>query len=190
MAGAFGMVKEPLMPKRPDLMSDETVGSFIERRVDRRIANNLVSAVFHGIYAGDIWQLSAKTLMATAWHLEGRYGSALGGFFRMQSQNESPNASLLAHPYDFEAAKQMSEEFDIDEDLVRKMRMASTFTFKKGLQQLISALQEAVEKTGNVQVKVYSPVQSTKPLQGDQLGVEVTTGVRPDLFLNSNHPLT
>jgi oxygen-dependent protoporphyrinogen oxidase len=181
MAGAFGIVREPLIPKRPDLMTDETIGSFIERRMDKRLANNLVSAVFHGIYAGDIWKLSAKTLMATAWHLEGRYGSALGGFFRMQSENQKPNAQMLIHPYDAEAVKAMNEEFDIGEELINKMRMASTFTFKNGLQQLISTLQEAVEETGNVQVKINSPVQSTKPLEGDQRGVQITTGVRPNL---------
>jgi oxygen-dependent protoporphyrinogen oxidase len=190
MAGAFGMVTEPLRPKRPDLMSDETIGSFIERRVDKRIANNLVSAVFHGIYAGDIWKLSAKTLLATAWHLEGRYGSALGGFFRMQSESQSPNPQMLIHPFDAEAVKEMNEEFDIGEDLVKKMRMASTFTFKKGLQQLVNTLQEAVEKTGNVQVKVDSPVQSTTPLEDGQRGVQVTTGVRPNLPHSSLCPLT
>ena len=77
MSGAFGMITEPMKPKRPDSMSDETVGSFLARRVDKRVADNIVSAVFHGIYAGDINQLSAKTLLSMAWQLEGRYGNAL-----------------------------------------------------------------------------------------------------------------
>lgn len=184
MAGAFGMVREPLIHKRPDSLTDETVGSFIARRVDPRIADNLVSAVFHGIYAGDIFQLSAKTLLSAAWQLEGRYGSALAGYFTMNRQyreNGGTAQVVLAHPYDVDAAQAMNDELEIDADLVQDMHAASTFTFKGGLQQLIRTLQTAVERTGNVDVKVNSPVQSTTALTGDQRGVAVTTGV-PSLF--------
>jgi oxygen-dependent protoporphyrinogen oxidase len=180
MAGAFGFVREFLMPKRPDLMTDETVGSFIERRMDKRLANNLISAVFHGIYAGDIWKLSAKTLLSTAWQLEGMYGSALSGYLKLQSEQEQPaQPMMVAHPYDIAAAKEMNAEFMINDDFAKKLQSASTYTFKEGLQQLITTLQEVVEKTGNVDVKVNSPVQSTKPLESGKAGVQVSTGVRP-----------
>jgi oxygen-dependent protoporphyrinogen oxidase len=177
MAGAFGMIKEPMQSKRPDGLTDETVGSFLARRVDERIANNLVSAVFHGIYAGDIWNLSAKTLLSMAWQLEGRYGSALGGFFKMQNEDPRPMQFTLAHPYDVEAARAMNDEFDLEDGFVKELKEASTFTFKNGLQQLYHALAKAVEKTGNVEIRTESPVLSTKPLEGDKVGVEVTTGV-------------
>jgi oxygen-dependent protoporphyrinogen oxidase len=178
MDGALGMITEPMKPKRPDSLTDETVGSFLSRRVDKRIAENIVSAVFHGIYAGDIWQLSARTLLSQAWHLEGKYGSALGGFFKMQSQEERRVQFMLAHPYDVEAARAMNAEFDIDTDFIKKLENASTFTFKEGLQQLPRALLSAVERTGNVDIQTNSPVQSTKPLEDGQPGVAVTTGVR------------
>jgi oxygen-dependent protoporphyrinogen oxidase len=167
-----------MVPQRPAGLTDETVGSFLARRVDKRLANNLVSAVFHGIYAGDIWQLSAKTLLSLAWQLEGKYGSALGGFFRMQSNDPRPTTLTLAHPYDVENARAMNEEIDLDLGFAQNLNEASTFTFKNGLQQLIRALQASVEKAGNVQVKVNSPVQSTKPVGGDSLQVAISTGVR------------
>jgi oxygen-dependent protoporphyrinogen oxidase len=178
MAGAFGMITEPMKPRRPNEMSDETIGSFLERRVDKRIANNIVSAVFHGIYAGDIWQLSAKTLLSMAWQLETRYGSALGGFFRMQSEDKRQVALTLAHPYDVETAKALNDEIDLDLEFAKNLKDASTFTFKNGLQQLVQALQKSVEKKGNVEVRVNSPVQSTKPVEGDSFQVAVATGVR------------
>ncbi|KAH7075007.1 hypothetical protein FB567DRAFT_536005 [Paraphoma chrysanthemicola] len=176
LAGFMGMVKEPMIPKRPYALSDETVGSFLERRVDKRMANNIVSAVFHGIYAGDIWQLSAKTLLSLAWQLEGKYGSALGGFFKMQSDDPRPLQLTIAHPYDIETSKALNEEVDMDLDFAKNLKEASTFTFKKGLQQLVWALQDSVENKGNVEVKVDSPVQSTKPVGGNSLQIAVASG--------------
>jgi oxygen-dependent protoporphyrinogen oxidase len=178
LAGTFGVLKEPMIPQRPTGLTDETVGSFLARRVDKRLANNLVSAVFHGIYAGDIWQLSAKTLLSLAWQLEGKFGSALGGFFRMQSNDPRPTTLTLAHPYDVEIARALNEEIDLDLEFAQNLNEASTFTFKNGLQQLVRALQASVEKAGNVEVKVNSPVQSTKPVGGESLQVAVTAGVR------------
>jgi oxygen-dependent protoporphyrinogen oxidase len=179
MAGALGMIKEPMQSQRPSMMNDETVGSFLARRVDKRIANNIVSAVFHGIYAGDIWQLSAKTLLSMAWQLEGKYGSALGGFFKMQNEDPRPMQMTLAHPLDVEAAEAMNKEFNLEDGYVENLKEASTFTFKNGLQQLYQALKTAVEKTGNVEIRTESPVLSTKPFENGELGVKVTTGVSP-----------
>jgi oxygen-dependent protoporphyrinogen oxidase len=177
--GALGMIKEPMVPKRSVSVNDETVGSFLERRVDKRIANNIISAVFHGIYAGDIWQLSAKTLLSMAWQLEGKYGSALGGFFRMQSDADDARQSqqVIAHPYDIEVAKAMNQEIDLNVDFVQNLKKASVFTFKDGLQTLARGLQEALEKTGNVQIKTNSPVQDTRMAGGGEQKVEVVAGV-------------
>jgi oxygen-dependent protoporphyrinogen oxidase len=174
----MGMVTEPMKPKRPASMTDETVGSFLARRVDKRIADNLVSAVFHGIYAGDIWQLSAKTLLGLAWQLEGRYGNALGGFFRMQNEDPRPEQLTLAHPQDLESARAMNEEIDLELDFARNLQETSMFTFRNGLQQLVRALQDAVEARGNVEIRTEAPVQSFKPLTDDgKQGVEIVSGV-------------
>lgn len=170
------MLKEPMMPKRPDGLTDETVGSFIERRVDKRIADNIVSAVFHGIYAGDIWQLSAKTLLGLAWQLEGRYGTALGGFFKMQSEDQRPQQVTYVHPQDVETAKAMNEEIDLDIDFAKKLTAASMFSFKDGLQTLVKSLQNAVETKGNVEVRTDTPIQNFNPVEG-KMGVEVVSGV-------------
>ncbi|KAF1840327.1 protoporphyrinogen oxidase [Cucurbitaria berberidis CBS 394.84] len=178
LGGAFGAIKEPLIPTRPQDMTDETVGSFLARRVDKRVADNIVSAVFHGIYAGDIWQLSAKTLLSLAWQLEGRYGSALGGFFRMQSEDPRPQQLTIVHPYDLEVSKAINEEIDLDLEFTQNLKEASMFTFKDGLQHLVRALQKSVEGKGNVQVKTESPIQSFKPIEGE-MGVEIISGNEP-----------
>lgn len=177
LAGVYGVLTEPMRPKRPHSMTDETVGSFLERRVDKRMANNIVSAVFHGIYAGDIWQLSAKTLLALAWQLEGKYGSAMGGFFRLQTEDQRPENFALAKPYDLESIRAMNDEIDLDVDFLKELRASSTFTFKEGLGQLVRALQDSVEKKGNIEIKVGTMVQATDPVQDGSLQIAVTSGV-------------
>jgi oxygen-dependent protoporphyrinogen oxidase len=159
------------------MLTDETIGSFVERRFDKRLADNVVSAGLHGIYAGDVWQLSCKTLFSQAWQLEKRYGSALGGFFRMQAEDQSPSMMLLAHPSDVEAARAINEEVDLDLDFAKKLKDASVFSFKDGLQQLVTALQSSLEKKGNVEIRVNSPVHSSKLVEGEAQQIEVVSGV-------------
>lgn len=51
------------------LAEDESVGHFLERLLgDDRLVKNLVSAMMHGIYGGDVYQLSAKhTILERYW---------------------------------------------------------------------------------------------------------------------------
>ncbi|KAH6644316.1 hypothetical protein C7974DRAFT_18507 [Boeremia exigua] len=176
LEGAVGMLKEPMQPKRSVSVSDETVGSFLARRVDEKLANNVVSAVFHGIYAGDIWQLSAKTLLAMAWQLEDRYGTALGGYLRMQRESPSGEFQAIAHPYDAELAASIQNEIHIRTDIYRKFKDASVFSFKDGLQTLVKGLQAAMKNTGNIDIKLNSPVSSFKMVEGDAQQVEIIAG--------------
>lgn len=176
LSGALGVIKEPLQPKRPAALSDETVGSFLARRMDKRFTDNLVSAVFHGIYAGDIWQLSARTLLSAAWQLEDRYGSALGGFLRMQHETDNGTMQAMAHPYDLDAARAMQSEIDLDLDLAENLKDASVFSFKGGMQTLARGLQTAMEKTGNIEIRAGSPVASFNMADGAENKVEVIAG--------------
>jgi oxygen-dependent protoporphyrinogen oxidase len=177
-AGLFSLIWEPTKPKRSSTLTDETIGSFIERRFDKRLADNVVSAGLHGIYAGDVWKLSCKTLFAQAWQLEKKYGSALGGFFRMQAEDQKPEMIVLSHPYDLEASKAINDEVDIELDFAKKLKDSAVYSFKDGLQQLVKGLQTALEESGNVEIKVNSPVQSSKLTEGEARQVEVVSGVR------------
>ena len=194
-AGLFSLISEPSQSTRPSHMADETIGSFIERRFDKRLADNVVSAGLHGIYAGDVWSLSCKTLFSQAWHLEQRYGSVMGGFFRMQAEDQSSGMMVLAHPYDVEAARAINEEVDLDLDLAKKLKESSVFSFKDGLQQLVTALQRSLENKGNVEIRVNSPVQSSKLVEGEAQQIQVVSGVcllrlfqLPLLTCNSPNP--
>jgi hypothetical protein len=69
-------------------VDDESVASFLERRLGGPdVGNNMVSAVLHGIYAGDINQLSARSLLPKFWYEEAYYGSIMNATLKhMQAQ--------------------------------------------------------------------------------------------------------
>ena len=178
MAGIMGVVTEAWKPARPAGLVDETVGSFLARRMDKRLADNVISAGFHGIYAGDIWQLSAKTLLSTAWNLENRWGSIIGGFLKMQSEGPRDDRTVLVHGWDKDLMMRMKEAIEVKDDFWTNLSQCTQFTFRNGLQQLVRALVDAVDKLENVEIKTMSPIQSFTPLSEDgKLGVKVVSGV-------------
>lgn len=59
----WGVLKDFLFsrPRKPEIR-DETVESFVKRRFNRHVADRFVSAMIRGIYAGDISELSARSV--------------------------------------------------------------------------------------------------------------------------------
>ena len=166
------------------------MGSFIARRLDKRIAANLLSAVMHGIYAGDIWRLSARTLLAQAWQLEALSGSIYSGMFRVQREANSTEWHKLFHPYDLDLYKAMREETRLHYAFETQLNESAMFTFKNGMAELISALQTNLENNKQVDFKFSSPVRDLKLMEGDQKQVEVTTGVSFLTDCSNGHGLT
>ncbi|KAH9874055.1 hypothetical protein IAQ61_004683 [Plenodomus lingam] len=185
MAGISGLLNDPMLEPRPSSMTDETIGHFIARRFDKRLADNLVSAGLHGIYAGDVHQLSARTLFGVPWALEARYGSAIAGFMKMQ--NSAPETMSIVHPTDYEVAQALKEEIDLDEQFAKNLNNAAMFTFKGGLQMLVESLKDAVTSKGNVEIRTEAPIQDFKPVKGG-MGVQVTSGP-PDSQTTQNFDL-
>lgn len=175
MAGARFLVGEAFVSQRPASLKDESIGSFVDRRIDQRVANNLVSPVFHGIYAGDIWQLSARTLMAQAWMMEGLHGSITNAIFKLQ--NEAPQGfKLLQHPYDASIEDAITNEVKVDEKFEDSLKQCAMFTFKDGMSTLVRTLQKKLQDNGQVDFKFGSWIKDYKKAQEGQQ-IEVTTGV-------------
>ncbi|KAI8938448.1 hypothetical protein NX059_004340 [Plenodomus lindquistii] len=175
LAGIMGIARDAMTEPRPHHLMDETIGAFLTRRMDKRLADNVVSAGLHGIYAGDVHQLSARTLFGVPWALERRYGSAIGGFFKMHSNQEFAQTMSIVHPYDYDLAQALNDEIDLDDDFAKELKAAAMFTFTGGLQMLVSSLKDAVTSRGNVEVKTETPVQDFIPVKGG-MGVKVISG--------------
>ncbi|KAJ6188742.1 hypothetical protein N7519_003650 [Penicillium mononematosum] len=145
---------------------DESVADFIRRRFGPNVADNLVSAVYHGIYAGDIDRLSAQALLGGLRNLEGGIGG-IGGLV-----SGGVTASLISRSISKTRTRNMDDFMAIDAmpagpELVRRQHDlevlaagASTFTFKRGVAQLIQALIASLKASGKVDFRMNTEIKA------------------------------
>ncbi|CAI7618528.1 unnamed protein product [Penicillium glandicola] len=162
-----GILKDIFSPPRhpTEWAKDESVAEFIGRRFGPNVAENLVSAVYHGIYAGDIDQLSAETLLGSIRNLEGGIGG-IGGLV-----SGGVTASLISRAISKTKTRHMDDFMAIDAisagpELVRRQHDlevlaagASTFTFKRGVGQLVEALIASLEASGKVRFHMNTEIK-------------------------------
>ena len=135
--------------KRPDDLKDESVGAFFTRRASSKIADNLVSAVLHGIYAGDVYKLSMRSIMPWLWDLEQEYGSVLGGFWEAGSYT-----SLTEHDWMMlQSLEELSWKETPTAEKIRAVERSSVFTFKKGLGELSDQLETKLNQNPMVDIQ-------------------------------------
>lgn len=153
-----GILFEHTKPSRhPDLWGkDESIARFISRRFNHKVADNLVSAVMHGIYAGDIDQLSAQAIMGGMRNLED--GGVLYSLLMKSIMGKKTRSmdDFLA----IDAITKTQESLDRSEDIFRVIKKASTFTFKRGTQQLVEGLVEALNASQKVDVVLNADITS------------------------------
>jgi oxygen-dependent protoporphyrinogen oxidase len=188
-----GIFRDILSPPRhlSDWAKDESVADFIRRRFGDDVAENIVSSVMHGIYAGDIEQLSAQTLLGGLRNLEGGVGG-IGGFisggvtgslisrgFKRKTRNVDDFMAIEA----ISAGPELVERQHSLETLVAK---ASTFTFKRGVGQLVEALAASLKKSPKVEIRQNTTIKSLSKLQGSStISVRSTTMLSWGLILTA-----
>lgn len=153
-----GVLLEHTKPARipQEWQEDESLASFISRRFNSDIADNLVSAVMHGIYAGDIDQLSAQTLMGHLRNLED-VGVLYGLFSKALNRKKTrPMDDFLA----WAAMTKTPRSQSLRHDILSVVRTGSTFTLKGGTQQLVEGLENALRESGKVNIRTNADVNS------------------------------
>lgn len=147
-SGLFSAILEPRRPTRDSTLEDESVGSFLRRRLgSSQIGDNIASAVLHGIYGGDLNKLSAKSLLPGLWYSELHYGNLLTGIsekIKTRSKIMTSEDSILTEVLKHALTGTIAE----------KMRDASVYTFKNGISTLSGALETSLRKNPNVQFKL------------------------------------
>jgi oxygen-dependent protoporphyrinogen oxidase len=138
---------------------DESIAQFITRRFNHKVADNLVSAVMHGIYAGDIDQMSAQTILGGIRNLED--GGVLNSLFvnSLLGKKTRSMDDFLA----VDAITKTPESVNRTEDIFRVVKKASTFTFKRGTQQLVEGLIDSLRASKKVNVVINSNITSMDP---------------------------
>lgn len=147
-------------PRHPsEWAKDESVAEFVERRWGSKIGENVVSAVLHGIYAGDIDQLSAQTLMGDLRNNEGGVGG-IGGFVSggvIGSLTSRAMSKVKTRKMDdflaLTALAKSSATIKDQAHLSKLLAESTTFSFKRGVWQLAEALVASLE--ASPKVKIY-----------------------------------
>ncbi|KAJ5129372.1 uncharacterized protein N7515_005411 [Penicillium bovifimosum] len=176
-----GIVKDIFAPPRHPTQwaEDESVADFIGRRFGPDVADNLVSAIFHGVYAGDIDQLSAQTLLGSVRNLEGGIGG-VGGFV-----SGGVTASLLSRAFSRKKIRRMDDFMAVDAisagpELVRRQHdleilaaEASTFTFKRGVGQLVEGLVASLKANKKVTIILNTEVDTMVALRDNKTAMRL-----------------
>ncbi|KAI8826849.1 uncharacterized protein EV422DRAFT_552259 [Fimicolochytrium jonesii] len=144
------ILREPFVKPRPPPpdpetgYADESVHSFVSRRFGVRVADNLVSAVLHGIYAGDARRLSVRSVMPVLWDAESRSGSVIRGLVA-----PAPPKASVKTPFAIGDGEESAEEFIAD-----VQKNASIYSFKGGVQTLTDALKTDLLSRNSTDVQV------------------------------------
>lgn len=105
-------------------LSDESIYSFISRRLSPSIASNLMDPLVSGIYAGDIKQLSVRSCFPQLYAYEQQSGSIVKGLFKRKRKNSENKSSF-----------------------VEQSQKHSIFTLQGGMQTLPEELRKQVDAT-------------------------------------------
>lgn len=140
-----------------EFMKDESVAEFVSRRFHPKVADNLVSAVYHGIYAGDIDSLSAQTLLGPYWDLEMREIGLLRSFMDMMT---SRTKFLYMDDFLATAVFVRGQADDNMRKLLVALEGASVFTFRRGMNQLSDALVAKLKESRKVDIITDAQVTS------------------------------
>ena len=172
-----GFTLERLLSDKRLPVDDESVATFLSRIFGPKLTDNVVSAVLHGIYAGDVDQLSAKSILGPAWFLDrledGLLVNAYTGWQKMVTVEDYNLQSVLKHRPE---GNQEQEEFR------QKLKDCSVFTFKGGIQKLASRLEEALRRMANVTIKTNTAINSLRYAEDDkasQVGPTFRVSISP-----------
>lgn len=127
-----GLIRSPLFPMvfkgavrdlfQKKGVEDESIESFITRRLGKSIAHELFDPLTSGIYAGDISQLSMKACFPQMYQWEQEKGSLLKGAFASRTKKHTMT------PFE------------------RQVSQGSLFSFKQGMESLTNALAKKLER--------------------------------------------
>lgn len=165
-----GILLEPFRRRSPlhdrSDGGDESVDAFFTRRFGRPLAERMISAMIHGIYAGDTRGLSIRTIFPGLWEAEREWGSVIlsavfGGLWRKRGwkPKSAYRLSVEAEQSEMEAIRSRMQLSGGDAaDLVTRMSSASVWGLEGGISRLTDKLLEYLELQG-VEVRVGEPAR-------------------------------
>ncbi|TWU16717.1 protoporphyrinogen oxidase [Allorhodopirellula heiligendammensis] len=143
--GKLRLLAERFVRPRDPSLEDESVGSFVARRLGRECLQNIVAPLVAGIYTADIDRLSMAATMKPLWDMEARDGSLARATLRRKRSGE-----------------------DATERTSSGARYEQFRAFPGGMIELIQALASGI---GSDNIRLNSPVESlATTANGTELG--------------------
>ena len=172
-----GVIKEVFQKQRPEELKDESIGSFMTRRFGPNLPRNMLSAVLHGIYAGDIDRLSVKTLFPKIWHYEAVHGSVMRGALSRKKLEVYEDVQLR------------SELYPENLEVMKKLKSASVYSFKDGIETLSRALVADLASNLNVTIKAPADILGINysPTDGFEIDKQQYSHVISTLYARSTN---
>ncbi|GAA5943319.1 oxygen-dependent protoporphyrinogen oxidase [Sporobolomyces koalae] len=134
---------------------DESVDSFFSRRFGPVLASDMISAMIHGIYAGDSRRLSIRSVFPQLWQAERESGSVilnglLGEWLRKRGSIEKSRWRDQQELDDeqMRQLKQVVEARPGGVELVERMKRASVWGVRGGLEEITIRLRQWLEQEG------------------------------------------
>ncbi|EEB07772.1 protoporphyrinogen oxidase [Schizosaccharomyces japonicus yFS275] len=153
----WAMLMEPFRRKKAD-SADESVWSFANRRFGPKVADRVMSALVHGIYAGDIHELSVKSSMfRNMFNAEQTGGSLILGMIRAMFKGGFP---LTAEQKE---VKNLLRNTPETMSLYHHLKSTAIFALQDGIETLSKAMYDALKKSPNVEVRLETPVTNIEP---------------------------
>ncbi|TKY89453.1 hypothetical protein EX895_001984 [Sporisorium graminicola] len=173
-----GVLREPRVPSRflrprseskseqqrlqqREWIEDESVDSFVSRRFGKGLAENLLSAVIHGIYAGDTRKLSVRAVLPFLWEAERTHGGVLRSMLPIK--RNKLHRSLPESEAAVKAAKEdrlKDVESQLGKEMIDSFKSISVYSFPEGVEELTQALESRLAEIENVRVCKGDAVQS------------------------------
>lgn len=171
---AKGLTKSVLFewarPKKKD-DKDESVEQLIKRRFGSNLlGQNIMSAIYHGIYADDISTLSAKRVAANLFYDEQKYGSTLkAALMKLLHQTgsqkfNSEELSPVLQAYQSNFHGNAHEIFQLS----KKLKKYPMLSFEDGLSVVPNSITSAIKDMPNVSIlnkRVTQLISKDKKLQ-------------------------
>ncbi|ORY92782.1 hypothetical protein BCR35DRAFT_298315 [Leucosporidium creatinivorum] len=179
-----GMLLEPFRPRSPLHSApnggDESVDAFFSRRFGKTLAERMLSAMIHGIYAGDSRRLSVRALFPGVWEAEREWGSViksalLGGLWRRRGWKEKSEYRLGVERDEVQERSvktRLARSGREGKELMRRMDGASVWGLRGGLSCLTSRLRSWLEQQG---VEIVTGGEATLSQIGERWEVSTPT---------------
>ncbi|KAL4955372.1 hypothetical protein BDW69DRAFT_121246 [Aspergillus filifer] len=175
----WSILAEPWKRPPENVPHDESVMEFVSRCFGPKVADNLASSVFHGIYAGNIDELSAGVLLRGLRDAERNaartlLGGALIGWLRQAAQGETlfgvDDLSVMDTLIKTKSASHRNR-------LRELAKGTSTLTFKNGVAQLVETLTAALKRSDKVEILTNADVTG---ISQDEQTQDLTVECRPE----------